>query len=692
VAGNKSVRLFLLGDNRDARAKIDEVDVKADELSAKHPELKIGIDTAAAAERLAILREELKGVNREAEQGPSKLSVMGSALTRFATGGVASSFKELSLLQKGLIGVQALVAIGPAPVMILGTALGGLAAGGLAAGAGLGVFGLVAKTVFSESATAASTYVQAMNATGKARAALMKKFSQDTAGMSADQKRLTINMASFTQSWQGFANSNIKFINPVAEEALGALPDIFDRLQPFLAPTSKALVQIIDEIDKGASSAGFGRFVGDFAKASGPNLLNIAHSIGNIVAGLGDLLHAFLPVSTTMTGGLAKLTLRFREWADQQADVPTWMAKAKADWPKIAAAGKDLGATLKNIFSAVSSGSGIQSIKLLINFTPGLLMLLRVLSSHPQLVNLALWGFTAYKGLSLASTGFTMVKAGWTAASGIVSGIGMLAGKINLVSIATRLWAIAQAALNIVMSLNPIMLIIIGIGLLVAGFLLLWKHSAAFRNFWIGAWKDIVKVVMFAVDWVKHNWPLLLAILTGPIGLAVLFIVKHWDQITQGAKRMFNNVVGFFRSIPGAIMRFTQGFERLLWNAGSALIGGLLNGIISRFEAVKNFIGGIASWIAAHKGPIAYDAVLLRPHGQAIMKGLVGGLQDGMPGLSGQLARTTSAVASARMPAYAGGGGALKVEWVGGQADDEFMTWLKKNIRFRGGDPSVIGN
>jgi hypothetical protein len=37
-------------------------------------------------------------------------------------------------------------------------------------------------------------------------------------------------------------------------------------------------------------------------------------------------------------------------------------------------------------------------------------------------------------------------------------------------------------------------------------------------------------------------------------------------------------------------------------------------------------------------------------------------------------------------------GAAMEVEWVGGPAgDQEFITWLKKNIRIRGGDPSVLG-
>lgn len=49
--------------------------------------------------------------------------------------------------------------------------------------------------------------------------------------------------------------------------------------------------------------------------------------------------------------------------------------------------------------------------------------------------------------------------------------------------------------------------------------------------------------------------------------------------------------------------------------------------------------------------------------------------------------RVHSAPDTNRMLARSGGGGVARVEieWVGGNAGDEFMTWLKKNIRVRGG-------
>lgn len=80
----------------------------------------------------------------------------------------------------------------------------------------------------------------------------------------------------------------------------------------------------------------------------------------------------------------------------------------------------------------------------------------------------------------------------------------------------------------------------------------------------------------------------------------------------------------------------------LLSGAGKAIMNGLLGGLKSAWGAVQNFVGGIASWIAKHKGPIRYDARLLIPAGNAIMGGLNRGLQNSF----GAVQKTVSGMAS----------------------------------------------
>lgn len=82
--------------------------------------------------------------------------------------------------------------------------------------------------------------------------------------------------------------------------------------------------------------------------------------------------------------------------------------------------------------------------------------------------------------------------------------------------------------------------VLITIGLLIAAFVLLWKNSETFRDIVTGVFETFSDVVMGAWDWIKDHWPLLLAILTGPIGIAVGQIVTHWDTIKNAVMAAFN--------------------------------------------------------------------------------------------------------------------------------------------------------
>jgi hypothetical protein len=91
----------------------------------------------------------------------------------------------------------------------------------------------------------------------------------------------------------------------------------------------------------------------------------------------------------------------------------------------------------------------------------------------------------------------------------------------------------AQWAWNAAMAANPLTLIVIGIALVIAAIVLLVKN-----------WDRVKAAFVWVFEWVKANWPLLLAILTGPIGIAVLLIVRNWDTIKGAAVGAFNAIKG----------------------------------------------------------------------------------------------------------------------------------------------------
>ena len=105
---------------------------------------------------------------------------------------------------------------------------------------------------------------------------------------------------------------------------------------------------------------------------------------------------------------------------------------------------------------------------------------------------------------------------------------------------------------------------------------------------------------------------------------------EAWESFTTSTAEGIANVVTFFVELPGRILEALGDLGGLLMEAGASIMGGFLNGLKSKWGEVKDFVGGIASWIADNKGPISYDRTLLVPAGLAIMGGFNKALQKGM--------------------------------------------------------------
>jgi len=156
------------------------------------------------------------------------------------------------------------------------------------------------------------------------------------------------------------------------------------------------------------------------------------------------------------------------------------------------------------------------------------------------------------------------------------------------------------------------------------------------------AWNAIVLIVQTAIGIVQTVIGTLAEI---PVKVATWFL-----QAKDGISTALTGAVEFVTGIPAKIIGALGNVGTLLFDAGKAIIGGLLSGITEKFEDVKNFVGGIGSWIADHKGPLTYDRQLLIPAGVAIMDGLEEGLRSRMS----RLALTTDDI-NASMRGIVGG-------------------------------------
>lgn len=178
-----------------------------------------------------------------------------------------------------------------------------------------------------------------------------------------------------------------------------------------------------------------------------------------------------------------------------------------------------------------------------------------------------------------------------------------IASKVATVALstATKIQTGVQAALNAVMSANPIGLIILAITALVAAFMILWKKCDGFREFWQNLWAGIKNVISAVVGWIKENWKTMILFLMNPIAGLFKYFYDHFEgfrNVVDGIGKFFQNVFktaiskikGFFSGLGSFFGNFWQTIKNKFSSLGSA-IGSAISG------AVKSAINSVMALI-----------------------------------------------------------------------------------------------
>jgi phage-related protein len=341
----------------------------------------------------------------------------------------------------------------------------------------------------------------------------------------------------------------VSFIN-AKTGALDPLSQIFTELQPKLAGMSAA------QADATLKSLGFGSASSKLAETiqAGPAAL----AAYTAQVGAAGAAHAAAAVNAdTMEGSEKKLQSGVEDLLTQLGQV--------------------LIPVLKNVMNAVTGvvtffDKNHTAALVLAGVIGGLVTLLTAFA----VVSLLAAVRTAAVAVAMAA--WTVATTAWSVATGIANGV--------------------MIAFNAVMDANPIAIVVLAIVALIAAVVLLVTHFTQVADVAKTVWNAISGAVGDAVgaivgffggviSWLSAHWPLILAILTGPIGLLVLFVSTHISQI-----------VDFFTALPGNIVNALGSFL--------STVGGFFSGVWNSItKDVGNFISGIVGFFTGLPGKIA---------------------------------------------------------------------------------------
>lgn len=174
----------------------------------------------------------------------------------------------------------------------------------------------------------------------------------------------------------------------------------------------------------------------------------------------------------------------------------------------------------------------------------------------------------------------------------------MIASKVATVSstIATGAMSAAQAALNFVMSLNPITLVIVGIVALGAAFVVLWNKCEWFRNGLTALWEGLKTVITSAKDFIVNAFNLLWTTVKTITESYLNSLFNFWKGIFENIKNIvqsvFTNISSIIKAVISTIVTIVQTQFNLIKNTISNIINGVKTVIANVFGLIKGIFTG----------------------------------------------------------------------------------------------------
>jgi hypothetical protein len=214
-----------------------------------------------------------------------------------------------------------------------------------------------------------------------------------------------------------------------------------------------------------------------------------------------------------------------------------------------------------------------------------------------------------------------------------VGTIGTLVGII-------KVWTLTQAALNIVMTANPIGLVVVAIAALAAGLTYAYQRSATFRAVVQGVFAAVSAaagvakgIVVGGVRAIGAGFRAAGAVIRGAVSLYLLpfrLVAAGARAIWPAVRSALGNVGSAFRGLPAKIKGAVSGAGGWLKSAGGDVVRGFISGIRgmagSLVRAIKSYVTDKIPGPVKKALGIASPSKLFRSFGRFVMQGLTLGI------------------------------------------------------------------
>ncbi|MFI1485792.1 hypothetical protein [Streptomyces sp. NPDC020747] len=328
-------------------------------------------------------------------------------------------------------------------------------------------------------------------------------------------------------------------VMPIFTRALIGMKNALPGLTPFVREAADAIGDLQDRASKGFKSKGWKEFKADLTGSMKPAIVGLGVGFANLFKGMGGIVQAFLPHMDSISQRMQDITGRFANWGTGlkgSPDFEKFLSYSAEMAPKLGDALGEIGSAFMNVAQALKPISGP-----LLKFIGAVANFIAVVAERAPWYILLLYSIV----------------------------------------LATKLWAIAMAALNFVMSANPLVLIGLAILALMAIVIYAYDRFGWFRAGVQAVWDGIKTGALFL--WNSVLKPAFNGIMLGlqTVGRWAMWL---WTNALQPA---FNGIV----------------------LAGKILATALVTLILLPIIAIIKIVGAIAMWLWEYAFKPAFEGI-----------------------------------------------------------------------------------
>lgn len=363
-----------------------------------------------------------------------------------------------------------------------------------------------------------------------------------------------------------------------------------------------------------------------------------------------------MPILVQLTSGIGAAGDKFNAFVQHAADtgnLTQWINGAVNAFKSIFSVVKDLGSIVSSVFGAMQDAGGgisgvlgpiIGQVKAFLDSAQGhdaLVSLFRALQSISQSFGQVFGAVLKAVAPAIPPLADAFAKLATTVSAMLLPVVKFLAPVLQNIAtfiqqnmtwitpllIAIGLWTAAQWLLNIALDANPIGLIIIAIGILIAIVATIITYWGPIKDFFLGIFSAISNAVQIAAKWIADRFSDALSWVRNTWASVSGFFSGIWSGVQNGV----STAAGWIRDRFNDAVEGVKGFFRGLGSFVSGIWSGIGSGLKSALNALIRVANGAISGVNHITGVVGIPAIPSIPY---LAKG--GTAQAGQPYLVGE--------------------------------------------------------